>query len=353
MQNKAKQYKSINGLRTIAAISIIIMHVAFNVKYDVTGTIGRNVLTFFNYFVYLFMVISGFGMCCGYYEKVSKSEISIASFYQKRYEKIWPYFALLVVLDLVMSFSITSLTEAVANLTLTFSLLPNPDITVIGVGWTLGVIFLFYMLFPFFCFLLKSKKRAWFVFAVSIFYNIASQEYFMDSAHVVEGFRNRSNFVFCAMFFVAGGLIYLYRESIEQLVNKYKYIVFVLVWIITIAYVIRPDGINENVLNLWLLAIYSLWVFYAIGTEGKILHNTVTTFISSISMEIYLCHMVIFRVVEKMKLTDLVGENIWSYIITVILVIGGSVVFALCAKWFLKTVTHCIKGKKLFKKITN
>lgn len=346
MQNKNRQYKSINGLRTIAAICIILMHVAFNVKYDVIGIIGLNVLNFFNDFVYLFMIISGFGMCCGYYEKISKGEISIASFYQKRYEKIWPYFAVLVVFDLVMSFSVESLIEAIADLTLTFSLLPNPDISIIGVGWTLGVIFLFYMLFPFFCFLLKNKKRAWFAFAVAIFYNIAAQEYFMDSAHVVGGFRNRSNFAFCAMFFVAGGLVYLYRESIEQLVNKYKYIALVILWIITIGYLIRPDDINKNVLNMWLLVIFLLCLIYAIGTEGKILNNKVTTFISSISMEIYLSHMVIFRVVERIKLTTVAGGNIWSYIITVILVIGGSIIFALCAKWFLKKVTAFIKEKR-------
>lgn len=352
MQNKNKQYKSINGLRTIAAICIILMHVAFNVKYDVIGIIGLNVLEFFNYFVYLFMIISGFGMCCGYYDKISRGEISIDSFYQKRYEKIWPYFAVLVVFDLLMSFSVESLIEAVADLTLTFSLLPNPDISIIGVGWTLGVIFFFYMLFPFFCFLLKNKKRAWFAFAVAIFYNVAAQEYFMDSAHVVDGFRNRSNFAFSAMFFVAGGLIYLYRESIEQLVNKYKHIVLIIVWIITIGYLIRPEDINKNVLNIWLLVIFSLWLIYAIGTEGKILNNTVTTFISSISMEIYLCHMVIFRVVEKMKLTAVVGENIWSYIITVILVIGGAIIFALCAKWFLKKQLFLSKRKKLFEGIS-
>ncbi len=346
MQNKNRQYKSINGLRTIAAICIILMHVAFNVKYDVSGVIGTNLLSFFNDFVYLFMIISGFGMCCGYYEKISKGEISIASFYQKRYEKIWPYFAVLVVFDLVMNFSVESLIEAVADLTLTFSLLPNPDISIIGVGWTLGVIFLFYMLFPFFCFLLKNKKRAWFAFIVAIFYNVAAQEYFMDSAHVVDGFRNRSNFAFCAMFFVAGGLVYLYRESIEQLVNKYKDIVLVVVWITTIAYLIRPNDLNKNVLNMWLLVIFLLWLIYAIGTEGKILNNKVTVFISSISMEIYLCHMVIFRVVEKAKLTAVAGENIWSYIITIILVIGGSIIFALCAKWFLKKVTAFIKEKR-------
>lgn len=46
-------------------------------------------------------------------------------------------------------------------MTLCQGLLPNMRIEVIGVSWTLAVIFVFYMLFPFFCFLIGNKKRAW------------------------------------------------------------------------------------------------------------------------------------------------------------------------------------------------
>ncbi|WP_158223266.1 hypothetical protein [Fibrobacter sp. UWS1] len=44
--------------------------------------------------------------------------------------------------------SISELYQAFADLTLAFNLLPNPDISVIGVGWFLGLVFLFYMIFP-------------------------------------------------------------------------------------------------------------------------------------------------------------------------------------------------------------
>ena len=74
-----------------------------------------------------------------------------------------PFLALLCALDFVISPSKNSLYEVFANLTLCQGLLPNANISVIGVSWTLAVIFVFYMLFPFFCFLLGNKKRAWIV----------------------------------------------------------------------------------------------------------------------------------------------------------------------------------------------
>ena len=71
------------------------------------------------------MVISAFGMCCGYYEKILKNEITLEKFYVKRFKKILPFFALLVFVDLIMSPSIESLYEAFADLTLMFGFLPN------------------------------------------------------------------------------------------------------------------------------------------------------------------------------------------------------------------------------------
>lgn len=43
-------------------------------------------------YVYLFFIISGFGMCCGYYEKIKNNEITLNNFYSKRYRKILPFF---------------------------------------------------------------------------------------------------------------------------------------------------------------------------------------------------------------------------------------------------------------------
>ena len=302
-----KRYDTLDGIRTLAAIGIIMMHVKENSDYNIHGFFYNSVIPFFTNFVFLFMTLSCFSMCCGYYEKFDNNQITMSEFYEKRYKKIWPFFALLVIMDLLMNVSIASVIEAFANLTLVYGLLPNPKITVIGVGWTLGVIFVFYLLFPFFCFLLNTKKRAWFSMIIAILLNIVCTEYFYDINHMLKGASPRGNFVFCAMYFLSGGLLYLYREKIQRVVKKYKIIYLCMCFIVTISFFMCDyyiDSLQSNtnyISNILMLIVFNVWLCYAIGEDSRLLNNSITKFMAAISMEIYLCHMVIFRVIEKMK----------------------------------------------------
>lgn len=57
------------------------------------------------------------------------------------------------------------------------------------------------------------------------------------------------------------------------------------------------------------LLVSTTLLVYAIIKRGG-LENRVTKFFSGISMEIYLSHMVIFRVVEKLKLNLILGNGV-------------------------------------------
>lgn len=207
MSTKADRYEGIDGLKAYAIIGIALMHVLSNGKYELGGFVFERLIPSFTNLVFLFMMVSGFGMCCGYYQKIVDHKISVEEFYRKRYIKIWPYFALLCALDFVISPSKNSLYEVFANLTLCQGLLPNANISVIGVSWTLAVIFVFYMLFPFFCFLLGNKKRAWGVAVATLVFNYLCGSYFN---------AGRTNIVYDAIYFIAGGLIFLYRKELAQ-----------------------------------------------------------------------------------------------------------------------------------------
>lgn len=91
---------------------------ATNNDYAITSSLYKTVIPSFTHFVVLFMVISAFGMCCGYYGKIMNRTISVSDFYSKRFKKIWPFFAVLVLLDVVISPSANSLYEAFADLTI-------------------------------------------------------------------------------------------------------------------------------------------------------------------------------------------------------------------------------------------
>ena len=151
------RYDSLDGLRAYAAIGIVVMHVLANGSYGLEGLVFDRLIASFRDLVFLFMVISGFSLCCGYYEKIVTGSIDLASFYAKRFSKVWPFFAVLCLLDFAISPSMNAFYELLADLTLCFGLIPNASISVIGVGWFLGLVFVFYLIFPFFCYLLSDK----------------------------------------------------------------------------------------------------------------------------------------------------------------------------------------------------
>lgn len=49
-------------------------------------------------------------------------------------------------------------------------------------------------------------------------------------------------------------------------------------------------------------------------------------------MEIYLCHMVIFRVVERMGFNTIIGNGWVQYAVTVVIVLVGAVIFSVIVK---------------------
>lgn len=49
-------------------------------------------------------------------------------------------------------------------------------------------------------------------------------------------------------------------------------------------------------------------------------------------MEIYLCHMVIFRVVERMGLNTIIGNGWVQYAVTVVIVLVDAVIFSVIVK---------------------
>lgn len=306
-----KYYGSIDGLRTTACIGIVMMHAASNSNYSLNGFLYESVIPSFTNFVFLFMAVSAFSMCCGYYEKVLNNEISFSDFYGKRFKKILPFFGILVLLDVIVSPSVGSVYEAFADLTLLFGFLPDAgNISVIGVGWFLGLIFVFYLCFPFFCVLIENRRRAWLAFAVSLFYNYVCTVYFDVG---------RTNILYCSCFFLGGGLIYLYRVEIA----KFSRIIAALAAAaaVTVYYAAAENTITCLLVSLSLL-------IYAVRAEGGILENRLTKFFGSISMEIYLSHMVIFRIIEKTGVNTAAGKGWIQYTITVVGVLAGASLFS-------------------------
>lgn len=320
--NVQKRYNALDGLRTIAALGIILIHIRANSTYHIDGFLYNRVISSMADFVYLFMTISAFSMCCGYYERILNNKISVEEFYSRRFRKIIPFFGLLVVTDLIVSPSVNSLYEAFADMTLLFGFLPDyNNITVIGVGWFLGLIFVFYLIFPFFCTLIANRRRAWIAFIISLMYNYACINYF----HV-----GRYNILFSGCFFIVGGLIYMYREEISRIK---AWIAAVAVGVFVVGYyVVLTQWYSEEMIVVARLLLCMAMLILAMVSSGGILDNRIMTFFGGISLELYLSHMFIFRIAEKMGLLYVFGDGWLQFLVTTVIVVAGTTMFAVVVK---------------------
>ncbi len=329
-----RRYNNLDGLRTLAAIGIVAFHVLVGIGYRIPGGtvltyITQNILKSFKDFAQMFFVISGFSMCCGYYDKIRQGNFDLNKFYSKRYLRIFPFFALLVIIDLCASiilessFSIGLFYEVFSNLTLAYGFFTVNRMSVIGVGWALGVIFGFYIIFPFFVYLIWTKKRAWVSLIVTYLIAYVSRVYFNTKGALV--------FTWLC-FFIAGGIIYLYRNEIEK-ITKHKFLVpLFIIFGLVIAFVIKLPGESAGwALLSVLLPLVGFSLVVAGGgiyRDSKLLYNPFSRFVSSISLEIYLSHMMIYKAIRIVKINYIFGESIWSYIITFVTVFAGAVLFA-------------------------
>ena len=289
---------------------------------DGGGVLTERIIPSFDYLVYLFMIISGFGMCNGYYQKLKDGNYDLNKFYSRRYKKTVPFFSILIIVNCILEFNRENIFEGLMEITMLFGFLPNNSLSVIGVAWTLGAIFAFYIIFPFVVFLLNDKRKGIISLIVTLGITYMCQSYFMTEKFVTSNFTMRHSFLFCLPYFLSGGLIYLYRNELSATVNLHKRAVLLGCVILAVGYLLSPDEIGGfDMIVPKTLILYSAMVCAVLGEQNKWLSNRFTKFISEISMEMYLAHMVVFRVVEKLHIEKVCDDAILRYVITYFMVV--------------------------------
>ena len=221
----------------------------------------------------------------------------------------------MLLLDILAERSFSYLIEGLTEATFVFGLLSNNQPDVIGVSWTIGVIFLFYMLFLFFVWLCWNQKRAWISFMISIILNIFCEIYYFTDKFVINSFAPRHSFLYCSPFFLGGGLVYMYRKEIKEFVSQRKR--FCLVGCLGITgfhYLLIQPWLRMDHTGPLMLLLYLPWLCYAISVDSRVLSNKVMKYLSGVSLELYLAQMVIFRVVEKTNCLYIFGKGWLSFI---------------------------------------
>lgn len=343
-----ERYNALDGVRTLACIGIVLMHVLSNTGVKPDAGWWLDVIRYCTNFVFLFMMVSAFSLSCGYYERFKCNKISLDGFYKKRYLRILPFFVLLVLIDWAFSRDLKSLFEGLAQMTMTTNLLPDPELSVIGVSWFLSIIFIFYMVYPFFVYLMGNKTRGLIATGVGVYL------YLLITGNIIDepfGITNigRTNFLYCAPYLLTGGLVYLYRLDIKNLFSSKVARIALMSVLVTYSLLFF---VTPNVPLVKDLVWYVLILMYAISETNTtrkwtLLDNRVMKFVSGISMEIYLCHMMCFRFVEKSHLQNFIENYNLNYVITCLCTLAVAIVFAWSwKKWVEPKVLTLFDNKK-------
>ena len=152
------------------------------------------------------------------------------------------------------------------------------------------------MSITFVCFLLENKKRAWIAFGCALIYNFVCVSYFFDETHIADrasvNFNARTNILYCAVYFIAGGLIFLYWKELAEFAQKHKAVADVILLATTVAYFV----LGSSTITMLFFCVAALAYTLGCNRGGQV--NPVAKFLGGICFEIYLCHMVIYRVLE-------------------------------------------------------
>lgn len=316
METKKMRFDGMDGLRAVGAVGILMMHVLANGSFGLEGYLPEIFIPKWGDLVFLFMVISGFSVCCGYYEGVVNHTISLEAFYKKRFIRVWPFFAVLCLLDFSMNPGVSMLYDLLMDLTLCFGLAPV-KLEVIGVGWFLGVVFVFYFLFPFICYLLSDKRRAWLAMGVSMLLGCL--------AGTVYG-TARYSFGVSGQFFMAGCMIYLYRDNLRRFVDLFWYLLIPAAVGCIALYYLVSDSLPVIMVCCVLVTLLGL---RTPRHQVSLLVNPITKKISALSMEIYLSHMAVLTVLKKLHMTGLTPWGWVNFGLTAVMTLAGALVFSL------------------------
>lgn len=289
-------------LRGCCAYAIITYHLMAWQKVADIHTIGF-------YGVYLFFVLSGASLVLNYHEQFRTGfRLSVwRRFLFVRYMRLLPLFAVLVAISLLWKIKIGGATlalmiQTLLNLSFTFGFLdPLLSSMVIG-GWSLGIEFIFYLIFPVFVRLLgdgATNWRRWSIFAALI----ALQFYWIATTIALDArsLRSLSAYhqvpAFTAYFF--GGCIigwFYLKKRPATVIPGWLCLIGIL---LTVGLMI---GLNIDdsaaVLNGWrgatLMALCFALVWWAGLASFSPRFSTWATFMGDVTYGVYLIHPVLY-----------------------------------------------------------
>lgn len=306
MVKESIHLKGLNGLRAIAAITVLLSHVFFN-TFGNWG-IPDIRLPIFESGVTLFFVISGFLITFLLLKEIDKTDtVQIKKFYLRRILRIWPIYYLFLLLAIGVSM-MSGRSGDILNPKLwyyVFFMANIPFLSANGIWiivhyWSIGVEEQFYLFWPWLMKLMKHKVLKISVSVLVIWLGLKYGSWLLFTNHSL-AYRFFSVTSFQSMMMGAiGAILYAHKNSFYLKITIHR-LTQALVWIFFLFFGLFESYIPAVFKNE-VVSFFSLFLIMGqVGAAKKIidLESPFFDFIGKISYGIYVIHPLVIYLLSR------------------------------------------------------
>lgn len=303
------------------------------------------------YGVYIFFVLSGASLTFTYGEKFRNSNFSFANFLIARYLRLAPLYILLLILVLPWKlkneeFNILFIGKLISNFVFSFGLYQPVGQSMLVGGWSLGIEFIFYLLFPLFLVILKFERLALCVFGVLFFVKImwileTLDTYFIPTVAQIVKYHHLPAFLVYFM----GGCILGEIARTDQLVNVKGKAIHLTVQFLAFCLMAMIGNSMTSVLTGWNGIIFPVLCFVLVAYAGSFIFSgpmaVIARSFGNATYGLYLIHPIVyfgcmFFVFPKIRFdvpVDLWSMQ-WRLIFALCVIVGSYTIAVVLEKYF-------------------
>lgn len=281
-------------LRGISALSVIVVHLIGNSGLKFPHYIEK-IGGHFTACVTFFFAISAFSIAYSYGDNVFSRD-KFLSFYLKRIFRLAPLFYLAFFIEALIVYILYDHSPnpfaALLSISFLFSLVPTMQDSLVWAGWSLGIEWLFYLIYPLLICFIRTKSTAILAWGIACYVSI---EMLKIDAPYTSLYMNILNHM---PFFISGILAYLLMpemNKIRQKLGDNTNLISLLVLFCVSVYLLNYFYSDNNSINLYVTYSLAWLVLISTSVVGFpfFLNNVFTRFLGKASYSIYLNHSIV------------------------------------------------------------